>query len=118
TSDRVRCCEWVRKLSSIRDDSVENCKLKNDYIQYLRIIVKTGFLHGIFLKPPPKGDLRPLPEALGRHMAKSIPELQEFGPLAPYASQTSPDGRAYVSIKRLPGYGVFCYLAVTPDGGM
>lgn len=28
----------------------------------------------------------------------------------------SPDGRAFVSAKQIPGGGVLCYMAVSPDG--
>lgn len=60
----MRCCEWVRKLTSISSNDVEAAKLKNDYIQYLRLIVRGGILHSIFLKNPPSGDLKPLAEVL------------------------------------------------------
>ncbi|XP_073974365.1 uncharacterized protein isoform X1 [Rhodnius prolixus] len=114
--DRVRCCEWVRKLTSISSNDVEAAKLKNDYIQYLRLIVRGGILHSIFLKNPPSGDLKPLAEVLGATLANNIPTLPEMGPIAPYLTHKSPDGRAYISIKSIPGNGVFCYMAVGPDG--
>ncbi|KAK9500357.1 hypothetical protein O3M35_001637 [Rhynocoris fuscipes] len=114
--DRVRCCEWVRKLTSLSSDDVESAKLKNDYIQYLRLSVRAGILHSIFLQNPPSGDLRPLAEALGTTFANSIPSLPEMGPIAPYLTHKSPDGRAYISIKSIPGNGVLCYMAVGPEG--
>ncbi|XP_075231816.1 uncharacterized protein LOC142330459 [Lycorma delicatula] len=78
-------------------------------------MVRFGFLHGIFLKAPPEGEIRPLAENLGANITKSIPDLPPVGPISPYLAQQSPDGRAYVSIKRIPERGIFCYMAVTPD---
>lgn len=72
-ADRVRCVEWCRKLSSLSDDELEACKIKNDYAQLLRIQVRNKFLHGPFLSPPPEtGRLCPLTECLGNLMAKQV----------------------------------------------
>ncbi|KAJ8939649.1 hypothetical protein NQ318_012082, partial [Aromia moschata] len=48
SDDRVRCVEWARKLASLSDDDLEACKLKNEYVQLLRIQVRNKFLHGPF----------------------------------------------------------------------
>ncbi|RZF37884.1 hypothetical protein LSTR_LSTR009984 [Laodelphax striatellus] len=114
-ADRVRCCEWVRKLVSLPDDNLESAKMRNEYIQYLRIMVRFGFLHGIFLKSPPPGEMRPLAESLGVVISKSVPDLPSVGPIAPFLAQQSPDGRAYLSIKKIPERGIFCYMAVAPE---
>lgn len=45
-----------------------------------------------------------------------IPYLPKIGPINPILHHKSPDGRAYVSAKQIPGGGVFCYMAVSPDG--
>lgn len=63
-SDRVRCAEWVRKLCGISTNNLEDCKVRNDYIQYLKITLRSGLLHGIFMHLPPEGDLKPLSEHL------------------------------------------------------
>ncbi|GJQ73471.1 hypothetical protein Trydic_g13830 [Trypoxylus dichotomus] len=115
--DRVRCSEWVRKLAGLRDDDLEIAKLRNEYIQFLRIQVRNRFLHGPFTIPPPESDnICPLAENLGNMLAKQIPYLPRTGPLAPMLSHHSPDGRAFVSVQQLPGGGVLCYMAVSPDG--
>ncbi|KAG5878771.1 hypothetical protein JTB14_020391 [Gonioctena quinquepunctata] len=115
--DRVRCVEWCRKLSSLSDDDLEACKLKNEYAQLLRIQVRHNFLHGPFVTPPPDTDkLSPLSECLGNIMGSQIPYLPRVGPINPIVHHKSPDGRAYVSAKQIPGGGVFCYMAVSPDG--
>lgn len=61
--DRVRCTEWVHKLVMLSDDSLENIKIRNDYAQYLRIMLRAGVLHGIFSDSPPT-ILAPFPEAM------------------------------------------------------
>uniref|UniRef100_A0A8D8ZEQ4 DUF4485 domain-containing protein n=1 Tax=Cacopsylla melanoneura TaxID=428564 RepID=A0A8D8ZEQ4_9HEMI len=62
--DRVRCVEWVRKLLSMNDVCLNQARIQNNYAQYLNMMVKSGFLHGLYHKPPPPGPLRPLLEAL------------------------------------------------------
>lgn len=47
------------------DDSLENIKIRNDYAQYLRIMIRAGVLHGIFSDSPPT-ILVPFPEAMVR----------------------------------------------------
>lgn len=63
--DRVRCTEWVHKLIMLPDDSLENIKIRNDYAQYLRIMLRGGVLHGLFSNSPPVA-LMPFPEAMVR----------------------------------------------------
>ncbi|VVC34225.1 Hypothetical protein CINCED_3A006631 [Cinara cedri] len=112
--DRVRCTEWIHKLIMLPDDSLENIKIRNDYAQYLRIMVRAGCLHGIFSESPPK-TIMPFPEAMGKLIASKIPALPPMGPINVYMKHWSPDGRAYVAIKPIPGKGVLTYLSVTPQ---
>ncbi|XP_050529228.1 uncharacterized protein LOC126898864 [Daktulosphaira vitifoliae] len=112
--DRVRCAEWVHKLTMLPDDSLENIKIRNDYIQYLRIMIRAGIMHGIFSDSPPPV-LAPFPEAIGKHITTQVPSLPPMGPINVYMKHWSPDGRAYVAIKPIPGKGVLTYLSVTPQ---
>ncbi|KAI5698836.1 hypothetical protein M8J76_001354 [Diaphorina citri] len=114
--DRVRCTEWVRKLLSMNDICMEEARIQNQYAQYLKIMVKSGSLYGIYHKPPPAGPLRPLPEALGTELGRKIPGLPAFGPIDPYICQKSPDGKAFLSIKKIPGHGAYVYMGVNPNG--
>ncbi|XP_066262292.1 uncharacterized protein [Euwallacea similis] len=114
--DRVRCAEWARKLASIPDDYLETSKIKNEYAQLLRIQVRNKCVHGPFEHPPPRGALSPLAEYLGNIVCKEVSFLPKMGPISPVLHHKSPDGRAYVSVKQIPGGGVLCYMAVSPDG--
>jgi len=49
----------------LSDDSLENIKIRNDYAQYLRIMLRAGVLHGIFSNSPP-ATLMPFAEAMVR----------------------------------------------------
>lgn len=53
----------------LSDDSLENIKIRNDYAQYLRIMLRAGVLHGIFSNSPPN-NLLPFPEAMVRRMSR------------------------------------------------
>lgn len=44
------------------------------------------------------------------------PTLPRAGPISPFFLHKSKDGRAYISAKQIPGGGVFCYMAVSPEG--
>ncbi|XP_066140561.1 uncharacterized protein [Euwallacea fornicatus] len=114
--DRVRCAEWARKLASIPDDHLEASKIKNEYAQLLRIQVRNKCVHGPFEHPPPGGVLSSLSECLGNIICKEVPFLPKMGPISPVLHHKSPDGRAYVSVKQIPGGGVLCYMGVSPDG--
>lgn len=45
------------------DDSLENIKIRNDYAQYLRIMLRAGVLHGVFSDSPPN-TIMTFPEAM------------------------------------------------------
>lgn len=69
TTDRVRCTEWIHRLVMLPGDSLEDIQKRNDYAQYLRIMLRAGVLHGIFLDSPPN-NLMPFPEAMVSHKNK------------------------------------------------
>ncbi|KAG8234209.1 hypothetical protein J437_LFUL013806 [Ladona fulva] len=110
------CTEWICKLLEMSGDEKDMIKIKNDYIQYLKIMVGEAVLHGPFTHMPPELYLLPLPEYLGKLMKDSIPELPRNGPIAPVISHSSQDGRACLSAQKIPGGGMFFYMAVSPDG--
>lgn len=55
------------------DDELESSKIRNDYIQFLKIQVNNGILHPPFSKPPPEREaLSPLEECLCNIMADNV----------------------------------------------
>lgn len=50
------------------------------------------------------------------YFSLQIPYISKTGPIAPMLHHRSPDGRAFVSARQIPGGGVMCYMAVSPDG--
>ncbi|GLV34798.1 hypothetical protein CBL_09279 [Carabus blaptoides fortunei] len=112
--DRVRCTQWIKKLTQMSDDDLELIRKRNEYAQYLRIQVRNKCLHGIFKASPPESrNLASLSENLGNMMSQKIPSLPRVGPLAPMLQHQASDGTAVVAAKEIDG-GVFCYMSVTP----
>ena len=73
----MRCSEWVRKLAGMSDDNLESAKVRNEYVQFLRIQVRNNFLHGPFASPPPENDgLCPLAELLANMLTKQVGRSQ------------------------------------------
>lgn len=111
-ASRVNLAEWVRRLGERDLDAV----LRHEYVNYLRILVRNGVLHGPFRRPPPPAALlAPLGETLCNDMCDKIPELPRAGAMQPYLMHRTADGAAYLAAKSIPGKGVFCYVAVNPN---
>lgn len=71
--DRVRCSQWAKKLAQMPADNLEIGKIRNEYLQLLRIQVRNQYLHGIFKDSPPETDkIAPLAEVLGNNIAKQV----------------------------------------------
>ena len=79
-------------------------------------MMRGGRIHGIFHKSLPATDLPPLGEAMANIFTDLCPELPRAGPIEPIISRKTPDGCAYLSIRKIPNRGILCYLAVSPDG--
>ncbi|XP_015595349.1 uncharacterized protein LOC107267782 [Cephus cinctus] len=114
--DRVRIVEWSRRLAGIPDDTIDEAKNRNDYIQLLKIMTRGGRLHGVFLKSPPENDIPPLAEAMANFLCDLCPELPRAGPIEPIVSRRTPDGCAYIAFRKIPDKGLLCYMAVSTDG--
>lgn len=113
--DRVRIVEWTRRLAGIPDDTIDDAKNRNDYIQLLKIMTRGGRVHGIFHQSPPIPEIPPLAETMANVFSEHCPELPRAGPIEPIISRKTPDGRAYLAIRKIPDRGVLCYMAVNSD---
>lgn len=73
--------EWVNKLSEMRPRTLEICRIRNEYAQYLRIMMDSNPVHLLrpFKEPPPTGAITPLPELLGNLIMEACPELPRTG---------------------------------------
>lgn len=114
--DRVRVCEWMRKLRDLRSDKYEEAKMKNEFMQFLRVNL-AGDYH-VLTKPfslPPPANLIPFAECICNKTCDSIPDLPRCGKLQPILCHKSDDNRAFMCVKRTPDNGILCYMAVAPD---
>lgn len=109
--------QWLKRLRDQNDRSLDTCIIRNNYAQALRIMLgqNTAQFCRPFKEPPPEDELTPLLEALTNSMHDVVPDLPKCGPLKPILLHRSADHRAYMSIKRCPEGGIFCYMAVAPE---
>lgn len=75
--------EWVRKLNSLKDNVLEEVRMKNEYAQYLRVCLKSEIkiLPKPFSSQPPKTVLVPLAEFLGNVVAEMCQNVPRTGKL-------------------------------------
>ncbi|XP_017771725.1 PREDICTED: uncharacterized protein LOC108559094 [Nicrophorus vespilloides] len=117
-TDRQRVVKWMKKLTTC-NKSIEEMKLRNDFMYYLVLNVQNRELRSPFTESPPPG---PLP-----HLANLLPggstaaDVEGAGGWAdksshheekPMLYQNSPDGGAFLAAQPIPRCGAFCYLAV------
>lgn len=76
----------------LADDSLENIKIRNEYAQYLRIMLRAGVLHGIFANSPPN-ILMPFPEAMVSRKYQTIHRVRIGGERENRAYYILQDGR-------------------------
>lgn len=136
-AERQRVIRWMRKLIACRR-SVEEMKLRNDFMYYLVLNVQNRDLRPPFHESPPPG---PLPELshllvnpayfkMEEHYfhypffillqpGSSAESLGEAGAWQekenkkkPILYEYSPDGGAFLASQPIPRCGAFCYLAV------
>ncbi|CAD7083290.1 unnamed protein product [Hermetia illucens] len=78
--DRVKVMHWVRRLREQDDTKLRAAQIRNEYAQYLRIMLsgETLYFCAPFKKEPPEV-LAPLPEALTNMMSEKCPDLPKTG---------------------------------------
>jgi hypothetical protein len=114
--DRVQVCEWMRKLKALQNSSFAEAKMKNEYMQYLRMSLTGQYcvLTKPFSTPPPE-KLIPFGEYIANKTCDAIPEMPRCGKIQPILCHKSDDNRAFMCIERTPENGILCYMAVAPD---
>ncbi|XP_058451462.1 uncharacterized protein LOC131430466 [Malaya genurostris] len=114
---------WLHKLSNT-NQSLEEIRLRNDFLFYLSRNCEDGNLLPPFDQKPPAGyalDATHLMPSLGTAMtgettSKPIYEAQTGSPSGATRRaelfQRSPDGGAFLVSQPVPRCGAFCYLAI------
>ncbi|XP_065161314.1 uncharacterized protein [Atheta coriaria] len=114
-AERQRVIRWMRKLIACRR-SVEEMKLRNDFMYYLVLNVQNRDLRPPFHESPPPGPLPELSHLLPGSSAESLGEAgawqEKENKKKPILYEYSPDGGAFLASQPIPRCGAFCYLAV------
>ncbi|KAF5283480.1 hypothetical protein FQR65_LT13868 [Abscondita terminalis] len=113
--DRQKAVRWMKKLARC-NRTINEMKLRNDFIYYLVLNVQKGELRPPFNENPPPGPLPSLAHLLpgGAEAAGDDGAWTEssFSKQKPMLYQNSPDGGAFLAAQPIPRCGAFCYLAV------
>ncbi|EFA08209.1 uncharacterized protein LOC103313929 [Tribolium castaneum] len=117
--DKTRATRWMKKLSTC-NRTLNEIKLRNDFMYYLIVNIQNGELQPPFNENPPQ---KPLPsiahllpggaEAEARDEAAAFEKMEETtAGRKPMLYENSPDGGAFLAAQPIPRCGAFCYLAV------
>lgn len=110
----------MRKLTTC-NRSIEEMKLRNDFMYYLVMNVQNGELRPPFTENPPPGPLPSIAHLLpgGAEAMAGLDAAAKWHGDAdsqkssqPLIYQHSPDGGAFLAAQPIPRCGAFCYLAV------
>lgn len=80
SQERVKLCQWLKKLSELRSDKLEDVKMKHEYMQYLRVSLQGDYK--LLTKPfndAPPDDLVPFAEMIANKTADSVPGVPRAG---------------------------------------
>ncbi|XP_030745203.1 uncharacterized protein LOC115874245 [Sitophilus oryzae] len=115
TDDRQKAVRWMKKLATC-NKSIEEMKLRNDFMYYLVVNIQQGELQPPFTDPPPASALPDIAHLLPGGVAEvDLEEWREHaagGTKKPMLYENSPDGGAFLAAQPIPRCGAFCYLAV------
>ncbi|CAH1116287.1 unnamed protein product [Phaedon cochleariae] len=114
--DRQKAVKWMKKLATC-NRSIEEMKLRNDFMYYLVVNIQQGELQPPFTDNPPTSPLPNIANLLPGGIAEV--ETNEMGEPSstqqtkkPMLYENSPDGGAFLAAQPVPRCGAFCYLAV------
>ncbi|XP_076256799.1 uncharacterized protein LOC143194095 isoform X2 [Rhynchophorus ferrugineus] len=114
--DKHKAIRWMKKLATC-NKSIEEMKLRNDFMYYLVVNIQQGELQPPFTEPPPTSPLPDIAHLLpGGPAEVNLDEWKEHaasgGTKKPMLYEKSPDGGAFLAAQPVPRCGAFCYLAV------
>ncbi|XP_014255037.1 uncharacterized protein LOC106669808 [Cimex lectularius] len=124
---RQKAMGWLKKLVH-SNRTIDEMKLRNDFLYHLVLNINNGKLEPPFDKNPPSGPLTAIAQLLpggganvqhntfGGDIAQQNILPAGTGVMGkterPMVDQSSPDGGAFLSSQPIPKCGAFCYLAV------
>ncbi|KAJ8978255.1 hypothetical protein NQ317_012612 [Molorchus minor] len=112
SEDRQKAVKWMKKLISC-NKSLEEMRLRNDFMYYLVVNIQQGELHHPFTENPPTCALPNIANLLPGGVSEVADEEIGEGPTRrPMLYENSPDGGAFLAAQPVPRCGAFCYLAV------
>ncbi|ENN81696.1 uncharacterized protein LOC109546522 [Dendroctonus ponderosae] len=116
TDDRQKAVRWMKKLATC-NRSLEERKLRNDFMYYLVVNIQQGELQPPFTEPPPTSPLPDIAHLLPGGVTEENQDewgdkTGQGGPKPPMLYDHSPDGGAFLAAQPVPRCGAFCYLAV------
>ncbi|XP_024945022.1 uncharacterized protein LOC107271944 [Cephus cinctus] len=124
--DRQTAVRWLRFLKNCAK-SIDEMRLRNDFMYYLVLNVQEGVLKAPFNKPPPNAPLMSIASLLPGTtdiLEEGDTSNEKFGKIDQTASgvagipkksqimQRSPDGGEFLASQPIPDVGAFCYMAV------
>ncbi|KAI4498217.1 hypothetical protein M0802_006703 [Mischocyttarus mexicanus] len=118
--DRQTVVRWLRFLKNCTK-SIDEMKLRNDFMYYLVLNVQEGELKTPFNKPPPNQSLITMKNMLQLVDAdEKIEKIDKFAKLKSMMGKgrrsellsRSPDGGDFLLSQPIPDVGAFCYIAV------
>ncbi|CAH1108240.1 unnamed protein product [Psylliodes chrysocephalus] len=110
--DRQKAVKWMKKLTNC-NRSIEEMKLRNDFMYYLVVNIQQGQLQAPFTENPPPSALPSIAHLLPGGTADMEDTEESRQPtMKPMLYENSPDGGAFLAAQPVPRCGAFCYLAV------
>ncbi|KAK2582779.1 hypothetical protein KPH14_005044 [Odynerus spinipes] len=117
--DRQTVVKWLRFLKNSAR-SVDEMRLRNDFMYFLVLNVQGGELKAPFNKPPPNKSLLSMAKLLPADTDEETQRVDEFAKLGRTIGRgrrsellrRSPDGGDFLVSQPIPDVGAFCYIAV------
>ncbi|XP_069696789.1 uncharacterized protein [Periplaneta americana] len=110
--DRTRIISWMRKLAAFHN-TINEMRLRNDYMYYLVVNVQKGELKAPFNDNPPNGNLPPLEDIMAETDVEGWKEaLKKFREEYPPTPSRLTDEGGFLAARPKARCGAFCYMSV------
>ncbi|KAK6643005.1 hypothetical protein RUM43_004508 [Polyplax serrata] len=92
--------------------TIDDLRLRNEFLQYLKTVVQNGKLKTPFDMDPPKGSIKPLARKLPDHEESQSQEDEIMSMLRFLPAKNG----GFLLPKPLPTIGAYCYIAAASQG--